>query len=314
MVAMRKRAVLKGLLTFIPGVIDLLPSRNTGHTDSAKYCYGVWMKHITLLRAHGLHAVPDTVAELGPGESIGVGLSALLSGSNHYYGLDVVAHSNIEGNLAMLEQLLPLFRERAGRPQKGWPDFDSWLDDRLFPSHILSEQVLQEALADSRIGSIREAIRNRSQFGAVTAEYKAPWADADVLIKDSVDLIISHSVLEHVIELERTYRALYQWLKPGGWMSHQIDLRSHGLTSQWNGFRACSDLVWKMAMGRRVYMINREPVSVHLRLMEQAGFRPVIQLKFFRDDGIRRDELASRWSDIPDEDLRCSGVYVIARK
>jgi SAM-dependent methyltransferase len=135
-----------------------------------------------------------------------------------------------------------------------------------------------------------------------------------VIKESSVDAIISHSVLEHVVDLEDTYGALYRWLKPGGWMSHQIDLKSHGLTRRWNGFRASSERLWKLAVGRRPYMINRHPASVHLRFLQAAGFNLVTQQKFLREDGVRREELAPRWAGLSDEDLNCSGLYVIATK
>ena len=108
--------------------------------------------------------------------------------------------------------------------------------------------------------------------------------------------------------------ALYQWVRPGGWMSHQIDFKSHGLTTRWNGYRTCSDRLWEITLGRRPFMINRQPASVHLRLMQEAGFQVVTHQKFMRKDGVRREELAPLWSDISDEDLNCSGMYVIATK
>jgi hypothetical protein len=61
-------------------------------------------------------------------------------------------------------------------------------------------------------------------------------------------------------------------------------------------------------------MINRQPASVHLRLLQEAGFRLVTHQKYLRQDGIRRGELAPRWADISDDDLNCSGMYVIATK
>jgi len=274
----------------------------------------VWMKHLTLLHAHGLPAIPQTMAELGPGESLGVGLCALLSGSSHYVGLDVLAHSNPERNQLILNELVTRFRERAPGPDKGWPRFRSYLDERLFPSHILTERALQEALQPQRIDAIRRAVTVPSPQNPITAEYKAPWFDPRVIEEGSVDLIISHSVLEHVVDLSSTYQALYQWLKPGGWMSHQVDLGSHGLSRRWNGYRTCSDAMWQIAVGRRPFMINRVPASVHLRLMQHAGFRLVTHQKLSRTDGIRREELAPRWADISEDDLNCAGLYVIARK
>jgi hypothetical protein len=168
-------------------------------------------------------------------------------------------------------------------------------------------------MAPDRLAAIREAVRGGPESGQVSAVYRAPWSDRDVVIENSVDLAISHSVLEHVVDISDAYRALHRWLKPGAWMSHQIDLRSHGLTKHWNGFRACSEPVWKITLGRRNYMLNRHPVSVHLRFIEEAGFNILTVLKFHRTDGISRDSLAPRWTDISEDDLTCSGVYVIAR-
>ena len=97
-------------------------------------------------------------------------------------------------------------------------------------------------------------------------------------------------------------------------MSHQIDFRSHGLTPVWNGYRACSEFVWKLACGKRPYLINREPVSTHIALMEEAGFEVICELKKYRDDGIKRAQLSNRWRDISDDDLNCVQAFIQARK
>jgi hypothetical protein len=312
---MRLGPVVRGLLTYVPAIDNRLPSKRVGgSTDSAAYCYGVWLKHLTLLHAHGLPAIPHTVAELGPGESPGVGLCALLSGSSNYFGLDVLAYSHPERNQLILNELVRLFVERAPNPNRGWPQFDCYLDERLFPSHILTEPALQQALQPHRIDAIRRAVTAPWPQDPIRAEYKAPWFDPRVIEQGSVDLVISHSVLEHVVDLPGTYRALYQWLKPGGWMSHQIDFSSHGLSRRWNGYRTCSEPMWQVILGRRPFMINRHPASVHLRLLQEAGFRLVAHQKFSRQDGIRREELAPRWADLSEEDQNCSGLYVIATK
>ena len=311
---MRFAPVARGLLTYVPALNELLPSKSVGHTDSADYCYGVWMKHLTLLHANGLREMPQTVAELGPGESLGVGICALLSGASHYVGLDVVAYSNPQRNQRILDDLVPLFRDRAANPDKGWPSVSAYLDERSFPSHILTNELLEQTLRPERIEAIRRAVTHPSSSAAITAEYRAPWSDPRVIREGSIDLIISHSTLEHVVDLPGTYQALYRWLKPGGWMSHQIDFKSHGMTKRWNGFRACSESVWKLALGRRPYMINREPGSAHMRLLQEAGFRIITHEKYLRKDGIRREELAPRWAHISEDDLNCSGLYVIATK
>ncbi len=99
---MRTRAVLKGLLTFLPGATRLFPKGKTGGTDSALYCYEVWMKHLTMLHAHGMERMPRVLAELGPGDSLGIGLAALLSGVERYFALDAVRYSDTKKNLPIL--------------------------------------------------------------------------------------------------------------------------------------------------------------------------------------------------------------------
>ena len=254
------------------------------------------------------------IAELGPGDSLGVGLCGLLSGADQYVGLDVVAHSSPESNLGVLDELVRMFREREPNPDHGWPQFDAYLDARHFPGQVLGDATLQRALQSKRVDDIRRAITRPAEPNPISVEYKAPWFDPRVIEPDSIDLVVSQSVLEHVEDLAGTYRALYQWLKPRGWMSHQIDFKSHQLSKRWNGYRTCSEGMWTLTFGRRPFLINRQPASVHLRLLQEAGFTLVTQQKYMREDGIRRTELAPRWADFSEEDLNCSGLYVIARK
>ena len=312
---MKLRPLVKGLLTFIPGMQVLLPSRGTGGTNSAYYSYGVWLKHLTLLRESGMRSMPNTLAELGPGDSLGIGLAAMLCGVNRYFALDVVRHSSCEANLRIFDELVALFESRAERPTKGWPDFDEYLNDRLFPSHILDDELLKASLSRKRIEAIRNALEYpERRTDEITIKYMVPWSEDDVIAKDSVDVILSHSVLEHVVDLEKTYRALYSWLKPNGMMSHQIDFDSHGLSEAWNGYRAYSELLWKLMMGKRPFMINRQPHSAHMELLTKNGFHVIRDLTNHRFDGIQRSDLSDHWKSITDDDLTCSEAFVQARK
>jgi SAM-dependent methyltransferase len=282
---MNIRPVVKGLLTFVPGVRGILPRGHTGGTSSASYCLGVWRKHLGLLRAAGLGAPPATLAELGPGDSIGVGLAALLSGVDRYVALDVVRFSDTRSNLEILDDLVRLLAAEGSAPD--------------------GERVARVRRALVSGGSAREGV----EIG-----YMVPWTDERVIEAGSIDVILSHAVLEHVIDLDGTYRALARWLKPGGMMSHQIDFRSHGITKEWNGYRAYPELLWKIIAGRRAYLINREPCSSHLALIAKHGFTVVSVEKQYNADGIARSRLARRWKGISDDDLSCFGLIVQARK
>jgi SAM-dependent methyltransferase len=135
-----------------------------------------------------------------------------------------------------------------------------------------------------------------------------------VIENESVDLIYSHAVLEHVNDLESAYRTMYRWLRPGGFISHQIDFRSHGMTQEWNGHWAVSEMQWKIAAGKRLYLINRQPCSEHVRNIEENGFEIVYYMDKREESSIERKQLARRWKDLSDEDLRCSGAFIQARK
>ena len=313
---MKIRSVVKGALTYVPGVQRFLPKPNAGNNPGTPYYYGVWLKHLALLSENGIDSAVESVAELGPGDTLGLGIAALLCGADRFYGLDVVAHTNPPQNLKVLDELSELLRRRAPRPTKGWPDFDHLLDSKLFPSQILTDQRLSASLTPQRIESIRQVLTdtNTERAGSITLAYRVPWSDTKVIQKDSIDLILSQAVLEHVVDIYKTYQAMYLWLKPGGVMSHQIDFRSHNLAREWNGHRAIPDWLWNIMVGKRAYLINREPWSVHRRAITDCGFEMVCALQQYRNDGISRSRLSDRWRNISDDDLNCSEVVVQARK
>src|SRR2546426_12622447 len=74
--------VVKGMLTWIPPIDALRQRRaSTGGTNNPRYCYSVWLRHLVTLLPFGFQIKGARIAELGPGDSIGVGLAALLSGA-----------------------------------------------------------------------------------------------------------------------------------------------------------------------------------------------------------------------------------------
>lgn len=306
----------KGLLTFVPGLGVVVPKKGTGgSTSSALYCYGVWLKHLALLHNCGMGTVPDTIAELGPGESIGVGVAALLCGAKHYRGLDVVAHADTAANLAVVDELVALFKGRVARPTRGWPDFDHLLSSSLFPESILTEDALSRTLEPGRIANIKRAIMQPGTvYGGISVQYFAPWYDPAIVSRGSCGLVFSHNVLECVDDLTESYCSIADWLAPGGYMSHQIDLGSYGSSSSWNGYRSYSELTWNIIQGRRPFRINREPASSHVAIAKSAGFRIERCEERIEENGLRIDQLAKRWKGMSDRDLTISGLFLQAAK
>jgi len=313
---MNLKEIIKGILTYVPGLYN--PKRgSTGGTNSARYCYSVWLRHLILAHQNGLCIQPRVVAELGPGDSLGTGLAALLSGAEKYYALDVVEYADSAANLDIFEELISLFNERTPIPdEQEFPAVRPLLQSYEFPHNILRKTHLEWALAPERIRLIRQALVEPDTHTAnpIGIRYFVPWDDAGVIRKGSVDMIFSQAVLEHVEDLCSTYGTLYRWLNRGGFMSHQIDMSSHDRATRWNGHWAYSDLTWKLIKGRRPYLINRQPYSMHRLLLSKSGFEIAFEQKTSDISGIMRKQLASAFRDISEDDLTTRTVHVLARK
>ena len=318
----RKRRVLFNALTFIPGVTKLPLVRRilqrrvtgTGGTNAARYCYSVWLRHLVLAAEAGKNTQAKSVAELGPGDSIGVGLAALLSGAERYCAFDVVAHANPMRNLEIFDELVALFRARANIPDDAeLPEVSPRLNDYRFPRGILTEDRLTQSLASERVANIRSSIADCTSKNSLV-QYRAPWYDEQTIERDSIDMIFSQAVLEHVDQLVSSYRTMRLWLAPDGFMSHVIDLKSHGWAQEWNGHWTYSDFIWKLVRGKDVWMINREPASRHIQILAEQGFRVHCQDRTTLPSRITMRQLAARFRDMPEEDLTTSGLFIHATR
>jgi len=266
----KPRALAAGLASFLPGV-RALTNRASGGTGSTRYCYSVWLRHLVRAHAAGLPTDPRCVAELGPGDSLGIVLAALLSGADRCMALDVKAHADAATNLRVFEELVALFLSRTPIPEDAeFPAVQPKLADYRFPAHLLTADRLAVALDDARLDHIRAAILGQSS--PIGLADMAPWNDPSVIQAGSVDFLLSQAVLEHVDDLDRTYAAMRAWMKPGAFMSHSIDFSSHNLTRSWNGHWTLGDGAWRLVRGPRLYLINREPLSSHVDYLKRHGF------------------------------------------
>jgi Methyltransferase domain len=299
-----------GCLTYIPGLHAAL-HRGTGGTNSARYCYAVWMRHLVRNRGAGAPSAAEAVAELGPGDSLGIGLMALLCGVERYVALDAVPHARSEANLAIFDQLVALLRGRTDIPDdREFPQLKPALESYAFPGHLLPDELLARCLDRARV----ERLRADLQCLSGSVRYASAWWQADCVEPESVDLILSQAVLEHVNDLDSTYRAMHGWLRRDGFMSHQVDLKCHETATAWNGHLAYSDFTWRLMRGRLPYLLNRVTASGHVAAAERAGFTIVGQERARRHDGLPRERLAPRFRDLPDDDLTAAGLYLQCRK
>ena len=145
-------------------------------------------------------------------------------------------------------------------------------------------------------------------------QYRTRWFDEVAIERDSIDLVFSQAVLEHVDDLVGAYRAMGLWLKAGGVLSHEVDFRCHNTAHDWNGHWAYSDRTWRVIRGKRAYLLNREPYSRHLQLMAENGFDLVGGSKDRLESRLAKDDLAPRFRQITDDDLTTSTAHLQAVK
>ena len=302
--------MLKGALTWVP-VFNAWRVRraSTGGTDSPRYCYSAWLRHLLTLNRHGFRIKGSRIGELGPGDSIGIGLAALLSGADQYVGLDIVpfsAQTNLE---TIFDELVCLYSRRESIPaNEEFPRLRPRLDSYEFPNHLID--VTDCAARAKQIRDELRAVLN----GSRVIKYQAPWTSPSDIAPTSLDLIFSQAVLEHVDNLEGTYQAMFAWLKPGGYASHVIDFSAHHLSPFWNGHWAYSDLQWKLVRGRREFLLNRKPLSTHLTCAKNAGFEILLLRRDYGHGGIRTESLPHPFRLLGNEDAQTRGAILILRK
>lgn len=304
--------IVRGTVKHIPGVKRFLSKRqiHVGTTES-RYCYTVWLRHLSFWYKHK-KTIPNTVAELGPGDTLGTGFAALLSGSNHLFALDVEKKWNNEENLRIFDELVLLFRNRAPIPDPSeYPKVRPQIVNYEFPSYLTGE-VLSHSLSNDRIEAIRKEIMDIDNPSNEFVKYQIPWNHTSVIKQNSIDFIYSQAVLECVEDLEGTYAAMHSWLKPGGMMSHTIDFRSHGLTREWNGHLKFSELEWQLVKGGKKYLLNRHRVSGHICLHKKHGFNICERQTVLSKNNLEIKKLPGKFRHLTEEDLSTSGVYILS--
>jgi SAM-dependent methyltransferase len=279
--------IVKGLLTHIPPANAARQRRaSTGGTGSARYCYSVWTKHLASVQRHGLRLGGSVIAELGPGDSLGTGIAALISGAGRYIGLDRVRYANTRNLDRLIDEVARIFT---------------------------SEAVGESAATEQRAERLKQALSiGYPGVGAIT--YFAPWQVADVE-PASLDLLFSHTTLQYMDDLNRLNATVFRWLKPGGFCSHVVDLGAMEFSPYWNGHWAYGAFEWQLVRGKREYVPNRRPISAHIEAARAAGFE-LLEVNPRGDErrGLPRSALSAEFATWPQVDLVTSGLAMVLRK
>ncbi|MGB3479790.1 MAG: methyltransferase domain-containing protein [bacterium] len=312
----KRSALFKGILSYLP-LSQKFMQIHTGGSVSARYCYAVWLRHLSYSYRNGLSTNPKTVMELGPGDSLGAGLAAILTGSEHLIAIDIKKYATLDNNMLVLNKLIHLFSNRTKIPDNNeFPRLMLELKKYDFPSQFLSDERLTKALHHRRIANIKTAFKkiNHYEFNTIMLNYYTDWLNVQIIKKNSVDMIFSQAVLEHIKNPAQMYHKMYRWLKPGGYISHHIDFKCHRIGSRWNEHWAIPDFKWTVVKGRRKFFLNRWPYSYHCNALIENGFNIVCSIKYKRPSNIRRYELSRQYQHLSDDDLKTSEAFIQAIK
>jgi glycosyltransferase involved in cell wall biosynthesis/SAM-dependent methyltransferase len=256
---------------------------------------------------------PNSVVELGPGDSLGIGLMAILTGSERYIAIDAVRHASPGTNLAVFNELVNLLKSRAPIPvDNECAAIRPELNDYNFPHALFDDASLALSLAPARLEKLKQLLLSAGEGGAI--QYFAPFGGMSTIKPESIDWIFSQAVLEHLDNLNETYQHCYRVLKPKGVMTHQIDYQCHETAPEWNGHWKYPRWLWALMRGRRPWFVNRLPHSSHLQMQQQAGFDVCVEMLQAQASGITRSQLAKEFKFLSDQDMNIAGAFFVSMK
>jgi SAM-dependent methyltransferase len=142
--------------------------------------------------------------------------------------------------------------------------------------------------------------------------------------ENSIDIVVSNAVLEHLYDLPSAFKHLARVTKPGGLGIHQVDFRDHrDYTRPLEHLLMRDDEFYGKFKAKQGEFGNRYRPSEMQELLERAGFEVkefhpdiVIDEKYLAEFLWRlRQTKKSRYRDFPVEGLRfVSGRFLVVKK
>ena len=269
--------------------------------ESLRYIHEVFDDY---RRYSGVSRFHGRVAEVGPGDSCGVGLLFLADGCD---AVDLVDRFYSQRDP---ERLADVYRA------------------------LLAEHPELEA----RFGHLPA---EEASFDGIRRHYGAEAAGETFFVDHGdYDFIVSRAVCEHLYDPLLAMRRMAEALRPGGVLLHKIDLRDHGLFSRrFHELRFLEVPDWLYPrMVRDSGRPNRVLVHRYRTVLADAGLRARFLVTHLAGEGdvaphlpwneipverreraldyVRtvRHRFARSFRDVPDEDLAVSGVFVVAQR
>ncbi len=247
------------------------------------------------------------VLEIGPGESLSVGILCLANGAKSVTAID-------------------RFPSLLNRKQQS----------EIYKALIQNEKNIET-------GQFLNLIDNDFKISADKMDYIpfVPLEELDkTLAPGQFDIILSRAVLEHIYDLDLAFSSMNNLLAPGGVMIHEVDFRDHAIFTSYNlhplTFLTFSKKIWKVAT-HWLGAPNRKLENYFRQLLNHYGFSYKIfkilavgsEKKFHAESlelGKTHDDsqlklvesikpkLAAEYKSLSNEDLLTSGIFFTATK
>ncbi|KXB07350.1 hypothetical protein AKJ54_00370 [candidate division MSBL1 archaeon SCGC-AAA382K21] len=132
----------------------------------------------------------------------------------------------------------------------------------------------------------------------------------------SVDIIISNSVLEHVRKVETTFGEMYRILNKEGIMYHKVDMRDHYNFKKPLEFLKYSEDLWENLLTKEGYSYtNRLRKDDYVNLLKKYSFNyEIIDQEKIPKKRIKDTRLSKKFQRKRPKDLRAMQCVIIARK
>ena len=251
-----------------------------GYMDDPEYSISVFDHHFKKVKDSTKNLPLSSILELGPGDSVSSALIAYDRG--------------ISGPIWMIDT-----GAYATKDQKCYENVYEALGRKPIHAKIQFQKGLTTALKNWN------------------AHYLTSGIESFKLIPDeSIDYCFSQAVLEHIRkkDIEELIFNFRRILRPGGFMSHQIDLKDH-LGGGLNNLRF-TDRLWEADwFANSGFYTNRLSVSEWLAMFENNGFSILENTKtLWEVPPINRSKLASPYHKRNEDELLCSGFYCLLKK
>jgi Methyltransferase domain len=228
---------------------------------------------------------------------------------------------------------LPVCYALAGAREVVTFDLNRHLDGRLSLTMVAMIESLLPAIAEAggrRLGEVEAAYREIGEattveelFRRARIDYHSPAdAAASGLPDDSVDVVFSNSVLEHVPgpDIGRMMKESRRILRTGGLAIHCANCGDHyayfDRTITPINYLTYSERDWAFWNNRLLYQNRLRPIDF-IQLAEDAGLEVILRKTQPRADLLAllpQMKVASEFSPYPAEELCCTSVGFAARK